>query len=124
MKLGGKCSSPKPVDNKPKPKPDKLKHAEQFVAGFIHGVLQKDDLNEIEQCLADAHEVVDEFEKAIKLLEKKNPEDIIQGIKIIVKAVEELPNYVKECSSGLKDNVDRIHKWLSVFKDSKWVALI
>eukprot|EP00356_Strombidium_inclinatum_P004348 CAMPEP_0170481902 /NCGR_PEP_ID=MMETSP0208-20121228/2161_1 /TAXON_ID=197538 /ORGANISM="Strombidium inclinatum, Strain S3" /LENGTH=71 /DNA_ID=CAMNT_0010754685 /DNA_START=26 /DNA_END=241 /DNA_ORIENTATION=- len=50
---------------------------EQFTAGLIYGLVQKDDLKEIEQCMTDGSTLADELNEAIDDFKQKTATSVI-----------------------------------------------
>ena len=70
---------------------------EEFVGGFMYGVIQADDLKEIETCLTDGEALEVEVTNAISDIQKGDIPDIVKGIQEMGQVVKELPNDLKDC---------------------------
>uniref|UniRef100_A0A7S3CRK9 Uncharacterized protein n=1 Tax=Strombidium rassoulzadegani TaxID=1082188 RepID=A0A7S3CRK9_9SPIT len=93
-----------------------VQDAEQFLGGVIFGLIQKDDLSEIKQCLTDAEGVEEEVNKAIEYFAKGDVQDILLGIEEMGKLLQELPTDLKECVA-MKSDLERIETWAAIFKN-------
>lgn len=87
-----------------------------FMDGLIFGLLQKEDLPEIQACLQHAPEVASEISDAIQDFTKGDVADIIAGIGEIGKVIESLPDEFKDCQS-MQGDISRIEAWGEVFKN-------
>ena len=92
-----------------------------FMDGLIFGLLQKEDLPEIQACIQHAPDIAKEITDAVEAFEKGDFADIIAGIGDIGKIIQDLPNDFKDCDS-MQGDLKRIEKWGEVFKNP--VALI
>jgi len=91
---------------------------EEFVAGLFKGLVDKDDLNNIKQCMKDAGTLDGELQTAISDFEKKDIPDIIAGAKVVGQMVTQLSSDLSDCKSMSAD-VARVEKWAAIFKDPK-----
>ena len=89
---------------------------EQFLGGFVFGLIQKDDLTQIEKCLNDASGLETEIEQAFGDFAKGDITDIIAGITLVGKILQELPTDLGDCQ-GMQGDIDRIEKWAAIFSD-------
>ena len=89
---------------------------EQFLGGFIYGMIDMDDLTKIETCLKDASTLEAEVEEAVADFEKGDLTDIIKGVELIGKMVGELPVDLGDCKD-MQSDIARIEKWAQIFKD-------
>ena len=83
---------------------------EQFVAGVINGLIQKDDLPEIQKCLANTETVTAEVNKIVNEMSVGSLTAIIQGIKDAAALIQELPTDLKDCEN-IQDDVTKITNW-------------
>ena len=95
---------------------------EQFIAGLIFGLVQDDDLAEIQKCLKDGSGLGDEITEAIQDFEQKSMEGVIEGIEEIGKIIQELPADLGDCKN-MQGDIDRIEAWAQIFKDPKQLAM-
>jgi hypothetical protein len=99
----------------PVPQEDKsilrsVEEVEEFVAGLFKGLVDKDDLNNIKQCMKDATTLDGELQTAIADFEKKDIADIIAGAKVVGTMVGQLSSDLSDCKSMSAD-VARVEKW-------------
>ena len=87
-----------------------LKSAEQFIAGIIKGVVEKDDLSEIEQCFKNAEEAEYEIEKALSDFSKMTWNDILNGIEDVAVLINELPEDLKDCKA-MQGDIKKVEDW-------------
>jgi predicted RNA-binding protein YlqC (UPF0109 family) len=95
-----------------------VEEVEQFVAGLFKGLVDKDDLNNIKQCMKDAGTLDTELQTAIADFEKKDVADIIAGAKIVGNMVGQLSTDLSDCKS-MSTDVQRVEKWAQIFKNPK-----
>ena len=89
-----------------------IQQAEEFVAGVLYGLIQKDDLEYIQSCLADADQVEKEVNEAITDFEKGDVSSIIAGIGVIGTLLSELPEDLKDCQD-MQGDLTRISNWIN-----------
>ena len=87
-------------------------NAEQFVAGVIEGLIQKDDLPELQKCLSNTETVQTEVTKIVNELSKGDLTDVIQGVKDAIALISELPEDLVDCKD-IQDDVTKITNWAS-----------
>ena len=87
---------------------------EQFLGGLVMGLIQKDDLTKIEQCLTDAGGLESEMEEAIQDFMKGDLSDIIAGVEMVGKIIQELPTDLGDCQS-MQADITRIEAWAQIF---------
>uniref|UniRef100_A0A7S3IPZ2 Uncharacterized protein n=1 Tax=Strombidium inclinatum TaxID=197538 RepID=A0A7S3IPZ2_9SPIT len=95
-----------------------LADTEEFIAGLIYGLVNDDDLSEIQQCLQGGQQLEDEIETAVADFKKKDITDIIAGIEVIGQIVQEFPTDLENCKN-MQGDIDRIEAWAQIFKDPK-----
>ena len=93
-----------------------LPEAEEFLAGMIQGLIQKDDLKNIQNCLTNGETVVAEITTAVSDIEKADVADIIAGVTELGKLLSQLPQDFTNCK-GMTADVARIEKWAAIFKN-------
>ena len=93
----------------------------EFVAGMIYGFIEKDDLKELETCIQNADQLADEVSEAIADFEKADLTDIIAGVELVGKVIQELPTDVQNCEN-VKDDVARLEKYAEIFQDPTKLA--
>ena len=84
---------------------------EEFLGGLVYGLIQKDDLKEIESCMTDADQVEKEVMEALNDIMKGDIEDILAGVEVIGTLLTELPADFKDCQATQAD-FQRISNWL------------
>ena len=89
---------------------------EQFVAGLIYGLIQKDDLTKIQTCLKDASGLETEIEQAVADFSKGDITDIMAGVELVGKIIQELPTDLGDCQA-MQDDINRIEAWAQIFSD-------
>ena len=89
---------------------------EQFVAGVVFGLIQKDDLAQIQTCLKDAQGLETEIEEVIGDFSKGDLTDILKGVELVGKVIQELPADLGDCE-GMKADVARIEAWAAIFSN-------
>jgi hypothetical protein len=80
-----------------------VQNVEQFVAGLFTGLIQKDDLKNIQQCLKDGAALDGELQTAIGDFEKKDIADIIAGVKIVGNMVGQVSTDLNDCKGMQAD---------------------
>ena len=98
-----------------------VQDVENFLAGFIKGMIMVDDLTKIEKCLTDASGLEAELEEAFGDFEKGDITDIMAGIKVMGKVVQELPTDLGDCQD-MQGDLNRIETWAAIFKDPTALA--
>ena len=93
-----------------------VNNVEEFIAGMIFGLIQKDDLSNIQTCLTDADTLEKQVEEAIADLSKGDLNDLIAGAKILMQIISELPTDLKNCQS-MQGDLNRIVAWANQFTD-------
>ena len=87
-----------------------LKDVEEFLAGFMEGLIQQDDLALIEACLTGAEGLEKEMEVAFEDFSKGTVAGYVAGIQEVGKIVEELPQDLSTCQ-GMQPDITRIETW-------------
>ena len=88
-----------------------IQQAEELLGGLIYGLIQKDDLKQIETCLTDADKVEAEINEAVTDIMKGDVQDIIAGISVIGQLLSELPVDLQDCQD-IQGDVTRITNWI------------
>jgi hypothetical protein len=86
----------------------------ELIAGIVEGMIGKNDLPAIQQCLTDSSGLEKEISEAIADFEKGDVGDIIAGIQIMVGVVQEFPKDLQDCQ-GIEGDIKRIEKWAGIF---------
>ena len=98
-----------------------LEGAEEFVAGMIYGLIQKDDLPEIQKCLKNGETLEVEITNAISDFSKGDIQDMIKAVQEFGQIVEELPKDLDECKA-IDGDIQKIENWAKIFTNP--VALV
>ena len=98
-----------------------IEGAEQFIAGALYGLLQKDDLPEIQKCLKNAEGLEVEITNAISDLTKGDIQDVLKAVQEIGVIAKELPQDLEDCKS-ISGDVEKIENWAKIFANP--VALV
>ena len=91
---------------------------EQFLAGIVEGLIQKNDFAEIQVCLVDQVGLVGEITTAIEDFKKGDMFSILAGVQEMGVILQEIPADLGDCVA-MKPDVDRIEVWAAIFKDPK-----
>lgn len=83
---------------------------EEFIGGVIQGLIQKDDLPELQKCLKNTEVVQVEVNKIIEELQKGDLTDIVQAVNDAIALIQELPTDLQDCKS-IQDDVTKIENW-------------
>ena len=92
-----------------------IKDVEHFVAGLIFGLVNHNDFPYIETCLQDARTLDEEITEALADFAKKDIYSILDGIKLIGKALTELPQDLGQCKE-MQADLKKIESWATIFK--------
>lgn len=87
-----------------------------FMDGLIFGLLQKEDLPEIQACLQHAPDIAKQITTAVEDFEKGDFADIIKGVGEIGQIIQDLPNDFKDCE-GMDGDIKRIEAWGKIFEN-------
>ena len=88
--------------------------AEQFVAGVMYGLIQKDDLPEIQKCLKNGEKLEVEITNALSDFSKGDIESMIKAVQEFGMIIEELPQDLQDCEA-IEDDVKKIENWAKIF---------
>ena len=91
-----------------------LEGTEEFVAGLIYGMIKKDDLPQIQQCLDNASSLEAEITNAISDISKGDFQDILKAVQEIGQIIKELPEDLDDCKD-IDDDVKKIETWAAIF---------
>ena len=92
-----------------------IKDVEHFVAGLIFGLVNHNDFPYIETCLQDAKTLDEEITQALADFAKKDIYSILDGVKLIGKALTELPQDLGQCKE-MQNDLKLIEAWAVIFK--------
>lgn len=87
-----------------------------FMDGLVFGLLQKEDLPEIQACIQHAPDIAKQISTAVEDFEKADFADIIKGISAIGAIVQNLPEDFKDCE-GMDGDLKRIEAWGKIFEN-------
>ena len=87
---------------------------EEFIGGLISGLVKKDDLPEIQKCLANSESLEVEITNALSDLAKGDIQDVIKGIQELGQILKELPVDLKDCEA-ISEDVAKIEAWGQIF---------
>ena len=87
---------------------------EEFIAGLIFGMINKDDLPEIQKCLQNAETLEQEITNAISDFSKGDLQDIIKGVEEVGHIIQELPQDLADCQD-MQSDIQRIENWAKIF---------
>ena len=71
-----------------------------FLTGFLKGVGEPKDVNDLMKCVKDIQYILKKIEEAIKLIKELEVESIIKGIEALIDAITELSTILKPCTVG------------------------
>lgn len=73
---------------------------EDFLVGFLKGIGESKSINDLKRCIKSGERIFNEIIQAIKLIKTLNLSKVIQGVALLVKAVNELLAMIKPCMNG------------------------
>jgi len=73
-----------------------------FIKGFLEGLNEKGDINNLLKCVKDIEKIVNKIIEAIGYISKMDFQNIIKGITLLLEAVSELLNELRPCSDGFE----------------------
>jgi len=80
----------------------------EFLKGFLEGLNEKGNVNKLVKCLKDIDSTAKRITYALELIITKDPQEMREGIKLLVEAVLEYVNTIKPCA----EEFDQIKKLL------------
>merc|ERR1712070_483211 len=93
--------------------------------GVLEGFGITKDLDTMQDCLANTENEIKDVQEAIELLEKKTPQDVLNGLGKLGSAFKLLPKAVEQCEAAakdVKDDASKLQKALEVLKHPKEFA--
>ena len=91
-----------------------IEGAEEFVAGVMYGLIQKDDLPEIQKCLTNGEKLEVEITNALSDFSKGDIQDMIKAVQEFGMIIQELPQDLQDCEN-IEDDVKKIETWAAIF---------
>ena len=91
-----------------------IEGTEEFVAGMIYGLIEKDDLPQIQKCMTNADALEAEITNAISDISKGDFQDVLKAVQEIGQIVKELPTDLDECKN-MDDDLKKIEAWAAIF---------
>ena len=91
-----------------------LEGTEEFVAGLLYGMVQKDDLPQIQNCLTNAESLEVEITNAVSDISKGDFQDVLKAVQEIGQIIKELPTDLDECKD-IQDDITKVEAWAAVF---------
>lgn len=83
---------------------------EKYLSGIIYGMIEKDDLPEMQKCLKNTEVVATEVKAIISEVSKGDMADIVKGVQDAIKLVQELPTDLSDCKN-IQGDVTKITNW-------------
>ena len=91
-----------------------LEGTEEFVAGLLYGMIQKDDLPQIQNCLTNAESLEVEITNAVSDISKGDFQDILKAVQEVGEIVKEVPSDLADCE-GMSDDLAKLEAWAAIF---------
>lgn len=93
----------------------------KFVEGFVGELLQIEDFQNLENCIADSESLYAEVMLAVSDFKEKDIADILKGITIIGNMASELPKELADCKA-VEAGLPELKKWAQMFKNPMALA--
>jgi hypothetical protein len=93
----------------------------QLVAGLMDGLIGKNDLPELQQCMQDDQALVNDINTAISDFEQGSVQSIIAGVQEGMKIAGEFPTALADCQN-ISDDINAVEAYFAQFKDVKATA--
>ena len=90
-----------------------------FLKGFLEGLNETGDINELLKCATNLEHIIGEILKAFELISKMTLQNIIQGVIILIQAVREFMDVLKPCSAGFQ----QIKKLMEALKNVNFMKV-
>ena len=101
-----------------------IEGTEEFVAGLMYGLIEKDDLPEIQKCMKNADALEAEITNVVSDISKGEFQDVLKAVQEIGQITKELPQDLDECKA-IDDDVAKIEAWAAIFANpTKLVATL
>jgi len=92
----------------------------EIFGGVLVGAAADFGIGSIASCISDAENSVSDFVNAVKNLERKDFDGIVNGIKDLAEGVKSLPGDIRECKNaveGAEEAAKRIEEAIATFTD-------
>jgi len=87
-----------------------------FVAGFLEGIGSASAFDQVRECIDDSETVVEDLTNGVEDIETKDPAKVKEGIQLLGKAVQIIPDAVQLCKAGEVD-LESLLKMVETFKN-------
>ena len=87
---------------------------ENYMAGLIDGLIQKDDLKYLQQCMQDTQALSFELNDALNKISKFDTADITAGITELGQMMAQMPKDLEHCTE-MQADILRIERWAYPF---------
>ena len=88
----------------------------EIIAGIINGVIEKNDLQEIEACITNVDDMTINIERAIEGFEEGDAVGILEGLMEIEQFVLKIPPTLKGCVA-IQDDINTFLAWGAIILD-------
>ena len=88
--------------------------AEAFLGGLIYGLIEKDDLPEIQKCMKNTDVVAAEVKKIVTEMSAGTLDAIIKGVQDLATLIQQMPEDLSDCEN-IQGDVTKIEKWAEQF---------
>ena len=82
-----------------------------FLKGFLEGLNEKGDINELLKCVKDLEHIISKIIEAINYIKKMDIGNLMKGLTLLFEAITELLNVLKPCTQGF----EQIKKLIEAF---------
>lgn len=73
-----------------------------FISGFLEGVNEKGDINNLLKCIKDVEPIITKIIQALELIAHLKFQDIFKGVTMLIQAVTDLMHELKPCTEGFE----------------------
>ena len=87
----------------------------EAIAGLMNGIIQVDDLTEIQQCIQNSESLATDIEAAIADFKEGNFQGIIQGVEKVGSIITELPTDLSNCEN-IQGDITKLEQWATIFE--------
>lgn len=85
-----------------------------IIAGLINGVIEKDHLQDIQECLSENEEITDLLSEIRTDLESKNINAMFEGLRLVGKLIINVPAQLSKCENVTED-LKEFKEWAKIF---------